>query len=149
MKAVYRKRGRSLVPVDQEGLDILSRLRDERDVTVEIKQARNPRHHRLFFAILKFIVEHTDQFDGIEQAKTAIKVACGEVDPFIDPGTGKTFWITRSINWSAMDQTRFSAFFDRACWVIANRWMPEGTTPESVRAEIEAMIEPSHMRGAA
>lgn len=148
MKAVFRKRGRALVPVDREGLDILSTIRDERDVIVEVRQARHPKHHRLFYAILKFIVEHTE-FDSIEAAKSAIKVACGEVDPVIDPESGKIFWTVRSISYAAMDQTRFSAFFDRACRVITERWMPPGTTPDSVRAEIEAMIEPSHMRGAA
>lgn len=147
-KAVFRKRGRSLVPVDQEGLDLLERIHNERDVLVDVKQPRSIRHHRLFFALLKFMVEHTPYFETIEQAKTAIKIATGEVDTYIDE-RGKTFFILRSISWGSMDQTRFSAFWDRAIFVITDRWMPPGTTEASVRAELEAMVAPSDGRVAA
>ena len=147
-KAVFRKRGRSFIPIDQEGLDVLSHIHDERDVVIEIKQARWPKHHRLFFALLKFMVEHTPYFETIEQAKTAIKIATGEVDTYIDEH-GKTFFILRSISWGSMEQTRFAAFFDRAVFVITDRWMPPNTTEESVRAELEAMVAPNDRRVAA
>lgn len=147
-KAVFRHRGRSLIPVDQEGLDLLESIPNERDAVIEVKARRNPKHHRLFFAILKFMVEHTDHFETIEQAKTAIKIAAGEVDTHIDAETGKVFFILRSINWGAMDQTRFAAFYDRAIYVIANKWMPPGTTEDAVRSELEAMIEPAQARAA-
>lgn len=62
--------------------------------------------------------------------------------PYIDPTNGKTFFVVRSISYAAMDQTRFDAFFDRACFVIAERWMPAGTTSEDVRFEILEMINP-------
>jgi hypothetical protein len=147
--AVFRRRRRSFVPVDQESLDLLDTVAEERDVVLNIKARRNPKHHRLFFAVLKFMVEHTRYFETVEKAKTAIKIATGEVDTYIDSHTGKTFFILRSISWGSMDQSRFSAFFDRAVHVIANRWMPAGTTEESVRAELEAMIEPNDGRAAA
>lgn len=139
-KAIFRKRGRSLVPVDQEGLDVLAALRNERDVEVVLKQPRNPRHHRLLFALLNFITTHSDLFASTEAALTGLKIACGLVDPYIDPASGKTFFVPRSISFSSMDQTAFAAFFDRAVYVVTERWMPAGTTAESVRAEIEAMV---------
>lgn len=141
-KAIFRKRGRMLVPVDQEGLDALAMIRDERDVHVEIKQPRNPKHHRLLFALLKFITTHSDLFASTDAALLGLKIACGMVDPYIDATTGKTFFVPRSISFSSMDQTAFAAFFDRAVYVVTDRWMPSGTTPETVRAEIEAMIAP-------
>jgi hypothetical protein len=147
--AVFRRRRRSFVPVDQEGLDLLESVGEERDVVLNIKARRNPKHHRLFFAILKFMVEHTPYFETVEKAKTAIKIATGEVDTYIDPDSGKAFFILRSISWGSMDQSRFSAFYDRAVHVITSRYMPPGTTEESVRAELEAMIAPNDGRAAA
>ena len=138
--AIFRKRGRAFVPVDQEGLDALSAIRDERDVEITIKQRRNPRQHRLLFALLKFTVEHTDLFTTTEEALLGLKIACGLVDPYIDAESGKTFFVPRSISFASMEQGDFAAFFDRAIYVITERWMPEGTTPESVRAEIETMV---------
>lgn len=149
-KAVFRKTHNGFVPVDDEARELFKRAKDGRDVVIEMTLARNPRHHRLFYAILKFCVMHAvaengeSRFSNIEEAKTAIKIATGEVDPYIDATTGKTFFVLRSISYASMDQARFAAFFDRATFVIADRWMPSGTTPEAVRAEIEAMIEPVH-----
>lgn len=140
--AIFRKRGQTLVPVDQEGLDALAAIRNERDVEITIKQRRNPKHHRLLFALLKFILEHSDLFASTEAALTGLKIACGLVDPYIDATSGKTFFVPRSISFASMEQGDFSAFFDRAVYVVTERWMPAGTTPESVRAEIEAMTTP-------
>lgn len=148
-KAVFKRRGQTLIPTDSEGQDLLAAIRDGREVVVEVRAARNPRFHRLFFAVLNFCVQHCIdretgevRFSSIEHAKTAIKIATGEVDTYIDADSGKTFFIPRSISFASMDETRFAAFFDRAVYVIAERWMPAGTTPESVRAEIEAMVNP-------
>jgi hypothetical protein len=138
--ALFRKRGRAFVPIDQEGLDALAMIRDERDVEITIKQRRNPKHHRLLFACLKFVTEHTDVFASTDAALIGLKIACGLVDPFIDPASGKTFFVPRSISFASMEQGDFAAFFDRAVYVITERWMPAGTTAESVRAEIESMV---------
>lgn len=79
----------------------------------------------------------------------ALKIACGLVDPFIDAKTGKTFFVPRSISFTAMSQDEFNAFFDRAIFVICDRWLPKGTTTESVRREIEMMTDPTHGRAVA
>ena len=159
-RAVFRRRGRTLVPVDQEGLDLLGSIADESDVVVNVGQKRNPKHHRLFFAILNFCVKHAinpetgellfdvaDKKLAIENAKLAVKVASSEIDPFIDPISGKLFWVPRSMAYDAMDETRFSDFFDRAVYIITHRWMPEGTTEQSVRDEIMEMVSPTASYG--
>lgn len=148
VQAVFRKRGNALVAVDQDGLDILSAIRDGRDVMATVKTPRNPKHHRLLFAALKFVVAHADTFQDTENALLALKIACGLVDTYIDADTGKTFFIPRSIAFESMDQLEFNNFFDRAVYVITSRWMPPGTTAESVRKEIEAMVEPLHEKQA-
>lgn len=146
MKAVFKRNGNSLVPVDDEGFELLLKIADGREVMVDVRRARNPKHHRLFFGILKFIVEHTD-LDSIEAAKSALKVATGEVDPVIDAATGKTYFVLRSINWESKDQDEFAAFFDRAVDVITLRWMPPGTVSEDVRREIIALCDGPMMAG--
>lgn len=140
MKVVLRKHNDALVPVDEQGKDLLAAIRHGREVTADVKRARHPKHHRLFFAILKFVVEHTD-LDSIETAKSALKVATGEVDPIIDAMTGKTFFILRSIAWEAKGQDEFEDFFNRAVEVITTRWLPEGTSADDVRHEIIKMAD--------
>ncbi|MDQ2079520.1 DUF1367 family protein [Xanthobacteraceae bacterium Astr-EGSB] len=148
-----RRQGRAgevgLFPVDDEGSDLLAKIRDGRDVGADVVQRRNPRHHRLFFAILKFVKMHSPVMADveIEDIKDAVKLATGYVRRFVDVDTGRVAYVTRSIAWGAMDQTEFNAFFDAACNVIATRWMPEGTTPDDVRRELIEMVDGPHALG--
>lgn len=153
-EAIFRRRAAragevGLFSVDDEGADLLRKLPDSRDVGVVVTRHRNPRHHRLYFAILKFVKMHATNADGeplfedidIETIGAAVKIATGHVRTFVDTTSGKTVFVPKSISWSSMDQTKFAEFFDNACGVIARRWMPPGTTTESVRAELLEMVD--------
>lgn len=135
-----------LFSVDDEGRDLVGKIKDNRDVGADVIQRRNPRHHRLFFAILKFVREHSPIMENVpvKKLKTAIKLATGLVDTFVDVASGKSVCVPRSIAWAAMDQAEFNTFFNDACTVIAQRWMPEGTTAESVRDELILMVDGEH-----
>lgn len=141
-KAVFRKHGNTLIPVDDKGLELLRAIKDERDVMVSVKVARNPKHHRLLFSLLNLIVERTGKFDSTDQALIALKVACGLVDPYLDVHAGKTFFVPRSIAFESMGQDEFTAFFDRGVFVALHRWFPPGTDEAELRAEIESMVDP-------
>lgn len=132
-----------LFPVDDEGAEVCRKLRLDRDVTCEVIQRRNPRHHRLLFAALNFVKMHCATFEAasIDQIKDALKLATGLADTFVDANTGKTYYVLKSISFAAMDQTRFNTFFDAATEVIASRWMPAGTTSEAVRRELIDLVD--------
>lgn len=142
--AAFTRRGNALIPSDEQGRELLSAVRDGREVMVTFKPARNIRHHRLLFAMLKLIVERTNKFDSTENALIALKIACGLVDPFIDAHSGKTFFVPRSISFASMPQNDFSAFFDRATYVAIQRWFPPRTSAVELRAEIELMVAPNY-----
>jgi hypothetical protein len=153
-KAIFKYREarageRGLFAVDEEGLELLGALKPLRDVKVEIKRSRNPQHHRLFFAILKFVQMHCPLFEGrsIDSIKDAVKLATNLAYLRIDRETGRRYYVLRSMSWDAMDQTRFNRFFDDACVAIAQRWMPPGTTPEAVRNELLNMVGGVYISG--
>jgi hypothetical protein len=97
MKIVLQRKGESLVPVDEQGFDLLHKIRDGREVMAEVKRARNPQHHRLFFAILKFMIEHTE-FETPEIVKTALMIATGNVEAktLVVARSGGGFWFGRT-----------------------------------------------------
>lgn len=138
-----------LVPVDDQARELLLAIRKNRDVSVDLTTPRNPRHHRLYFQLVNFIGEHCDLFFGAprEDIHLSLKVAAGLVDTKIDLGSRRIITVPRSIAWASMDQTAFRTFFDDATRVVANRWMPAGTTPESVRAELLSMVDGNFMVG--
>lgn len=138
----FMRRDNSLVPMSEEAEAMLRAVKNGNEIMVSMKPARNIRHHKLLFAMLNLIVQHTGQFSSTDDALVALKIACGLVDPFIDAQSGKTFFVPRSISFSAMPQNDFSAFFDRAVYVVTTRWFPPGTQEADVRAEIESMCNP-------
>jgi hypothetical protein len=149
-KAIYQVRGArekgewGLFPVDEDGIELMKGVKGGREVTAEVKQSRNPRHHRLYWALIRFIRIHSPVMSGFPESRihVALKFRCGLVDEMIDLDSGRRVAIPRSIAWESMDQTEFTKFFDDAVQVIANRWMPAGTTSEAVRAEILDMVDP-------
>lgn len=145
-KIICRKVGRSLVPVDDEGFDALAKVKDGRDVKVEFTMSRNLRHHRLFFAALRFVKMHSPRMCDVPERKLRgiLLIATGYCDTIVDAETGKVGYMPVSMSFESMDQTEFSRLFDSACEVICNRWMPAGTTPKSVRNELIRMVDGQH-----
>jgi Protein of unknown function (DUF1367) len=139
-KACFIKKNGSLFPVDDDGRALLDSLSSTKEVVADVKQARNPRFHRLFFGVLKLLVDNSEQFDNVEQALTAVKIAIGEVDPVVDSKTGKTFWTLRSISFESCDNVRFTRLFERALHTICDRWLV-GTDREELRQQVYALVD--------
>lgn len=138
-----------LFPVDGRGQEVVGRIALGKEVTSEVKQARNTRQLRLFWVIVDFVATHCPMFEGRmkEDIADAIKVATGHTKKLIDVGDGHVHVIPRSIGETNMTQEDFDEFFTAACLVIADRWMPQGTLPASIRAELVALIDGPHMVG--
>ena len=115
------KHNGGLIPADDDAQDVLSKLEKGKEVLVEVRAPRRIRQHKLFFGLLNLLVENSGAFINVEDALKRVKIACGEVDELIDADTGQVFYTLRSIAFASMDQTRFSALFDLAVKVIAER----------------------------
>lgn len=138
-KVVMRRHLAGLLPVDAAGAEVLRKIQAGRDVLVEVKTARNPRQHRLFFALLGLLVDNTDQFASVELALQAVKLGLGEADPIVNAATGEVVYVLRSIAWESMDGTRFGRLFDDAVRLIADRWL--GTDHEELRQNVYLMVD--------
>ena len=149
---ILRKRGASLIPVDDRSRELLAKLKDNRDVKVAITQPRNPQHHRKFFVLVDFVREHAVDRQGNslfehadeETIADAIKIATGYVKRYIDMNTGETWGRPMSINWASMDQTKFNKFYQNAVDVICQRWMPEGSVTEETRKRLIEIVDGEH-----
>lgn len=139
----FVRAGEHLIASTEESAKALEAIKDGKEVLISFRTPRNIRHHKLFFAILKFLQYHSALFENvpIDKIKDAVKLATGLADTFIEAETGRAYYVLRSISFAAMSQHDFRVFFDEAVKVIANRWMPAGTTPEAVRKELEAMVD--------
>lgn len=120
----------ALVPIDQDGQEAFAKLGRTRagHLRVEVKQPRNPDHHRLFFKMLAIVQENlpdylAEVYPTVEALLTAVKIGTGYCDPFIDD-RGNVVYVPRSISYEAMDQTAFRPFYNAAVDLILRRWLP-------------------------
>ena len=115
---------RKLVPADIHAEEFLAEIGHKKEVIVSIRKARNPRHHRLFFALLKKFLDNTEGWNDVEEVLDAVKFSTGHVRRVmrLDRRTGEESYhiVPKSINFASMDQLKFRAFFERAAeWLAA------------------------------
>ncbi len=140
MKFLAAKHLGSLRPVDAAGEEILHRLGNGQLVEIEIRRPRNIRFHRLYFALVTLVWEQLDEtrYPTPEDLHEAIKIAAGLRRRIVLPD-GTIGFIPGSIAFHKMDDTEFSAFFDRVCNLVAKHFLP-GVTDTELKAEVEIMI---------
>lgn len=128
----------TLRPVDQSGVDRIAKLREGQQVEIQIKQARNGRQHRLYWAMIGLVYHQQNRYATQEQLSNAIKCAVGWCDE-IELSSGKVMVTPRSISFSNMPQEQFSEFFDKVIELVVTKILP-GVSDADLRAELEAMV---------
>ncbi len=136
-----RRSGGSLVPAEDEAAELLAKMPEGKDVVVEVRQARNIRAHRLYWALMGLLADNVEWIPHKEAASVMLKIAVHEVDTIIDGRTGEITYVPRSINFESMEQGRFGRFLDRALFVITSRWLP-GNTRIELQQRVFEMIDP-------
>ena len=136
----FVKRRGALWPADIMSDEFMSRVGEGKEIMVTPRRARNPRHHRLLFAMLRKVVENTDQWASEAELLDNLKLATGLAEVRVNLLTGKPYAIPASISFAAMDQTKFAAWFDQAVAILAMRVLR--VAPSELREEIMAMCEP-------
>lgn len=129
----YVRRGGALVPADAHAEELLSSVKDGREILVSVRKARSVRQHRMFFALLATVVANTDDFQTVEELLDAVKIATGHVERRMTID-GAVYLAPKSINFASMQQDDFRAFFDRAVFLLATRVL--GCTPDELTGEV-------------
>lgn len=140
-QAVFVRQDRGFFPVDQDGEEMVAAVADGKQVMGSFRAARNPRHHRMFFALLRVLVDNTDLFAGdTELARRAILTDCRECDLWVHPKTGEVRVEVRSMAFEKMDQRRFARLFDRALYVICTDYLA-GAEAEDIRQKVFEIVD--------
>jgi hypothetical protein len=132
------RRNTGLVPADIHADDFIALIPMGKEVMVTVRRARNPKHHRLLFALLKKVIDNTDQWASIEHLLDEVKLATGLAEVRINLITGKPYAVPGSISFAAMGQDKFEVWFEQAVVILAGVL---GVGAEVLRDEILAMTE--------
>lgn len=132
----FIRRGDKLVPADIHAEDWLREIKDGKEIIVSGRKARNVKHHRLFFALLKKFQENAEGWGDVdlEDILDAVKFQLGYVRR-VRRLDGEFEHRPRSISFASMDQVTFDRFFERAAYHLA---IHLGTDPEALIAEVKS-----------
>lgn len=133
---------RSLVPADRPSEDLLAKVKLGRMVMVKTKTARNPKQHRLLWALAAKIAENHPRFQDAEHVVHELKINTGHVSrrQINVPGLGIVFqeW-PKSIAYESMPQEEFADWFEKVLAYVTKTIWP-GLTSDEIRNEIAEMI---------
>lgn len=134
---LMRKVMGALRPADSQAQDEMAKLTPGQDYRIEVKRMRNPRQHRLYWALIRTVYEHQSRYATQEQLHNALKVAAGYCDEL--EGRNGTVYIPKSISFGNMSQDAFEEFFSSVVRIVTEKVMPH-TSDEELRRELESMI---------
>lgn len=139
-RVLLRKRGFHLVAADPSAETELGHIKDGQTVYVEIRRARNPRQHALYWALIGKLFEHQEACPTRAQYSDKIKCAVGHCD-VTDLGSGRLMMVPKSISFANMPQSEFEQFFAKVVELVTTKIWPH-LTNEELRQEIDAMVNP-------
>jgi hypothetical protein len=138
VKAVFVRRGDAFYPIDEDGRTILNSVKDGRECMGEFRPARNPKHWRLYQAILKLLVDN-EIYANHSAAELELKIVTGEWDTVVTEN-GRVFHVPRSTSYEKMDQATFKRYFDRMIyWLLTKHLI--GANEVALRDQIMEMID--------
>lgn len=100
-----QKRNNSLIPVYSKDIEIMSKIKENDMVSVEVKKARNPRQHALLFALFSCVLDNSQSFKSIDEVLIYAKYKLGLVT--MQTIDGKVIIIPKSIAFENMDNLEF------------------------------------------
>ena len=119
------------VPETDDDAELKRKLKIGKTFEVTITQVRNPRFHRLFFALLncswEFLTEEQQRFfhDSKEKFREALLLATGYSETFYDIKRHAWLEKPRSMAFGNMSESDFSNFYERAKDVIFRYFIAE------------------------
>ena len=140
---VLKDRMGALRAADEQAEEALKKMKAGEYLTADIVRPRNPKFHRLFFALLNVVFtnlpeELEKKIPNIDRLLLHIKLQTDHFDIDSTLG-GKELYIPHSISFAEMDEDKFEVFFARAITVIRKHFLP-GISERELRDSIDAEL---------
>ncbi len=122
---------------DEECIEAMRKIGDGELVKVAWTSPRNIRFHNKLFAMLGIILANQLHYKSMNELLNVCKLGIGHVHVVQTP-KGAVCW-PASISFANMDETQFSAFYERAVdWMLAE--VIPGLQRQHLEAEVEAEL---------
>lgn len=127
LKLLFQKRPSGVfAPADPEADAWAHTVAAGDEVFLKPSRPRNPKHHRLAFALFQFVLDATDRFANVEQLLLWLKLKTGHYQEHVTEA-GELVYVPKSISFAAMSQDSFHAWHAKALEIIRRDLFPAMT----------------------
>ena len=117
-----------LKPADDEATEALKKIKLDTVVSCEVKRQRNYQHHKLYFALLKLVIDNNSKYNNTDDLLFEIKLRMGYCNRIIIDGT--VCYKPKSISFKSMDQDTFNDFYKKSLDIILAHFLTGNTQEE-------------------
>lgn len=137
---LIKARNNSLRPGDEQAEQYLSKIGFAEPVVCTVRRPRNPEFHRKFFSLLQLVYENQERYNNFERFRKEIVMRAGFYEEHVHL-TGKVSYVAKSLAFDSMDETEFSALYDKCCSVIIEHFWPDISQHQLEEAVLDYMSE--------
>lgn len=124
MNLLFQKRPSGVfAPADSEAVEWGHTVGVGDDVFFKPSRPRNPRHHRLAFALFQFVLDATDRFAHVEDLLLWLKIKTGHYQEHITEH-GELVYVPKSISFASLSQDDFQQWHAKALEAIRRELFP-------------------------
>ena len=124
-----------LVPCDERDRDLLSKLKIGKIVSVEVKQSRNIKELRLYFALIHLVFPQQSTWETEDDLDDAIRCAVGHCTK-MTLKSGEIMVRPKRLAFGKLDQMQWRDYFDRVMRLVTTKIIP-GLDAGDLRRELE------------
>lgn len=110
MKMVLLKKDNAFYPYYESDKEISKGYKENTVYIVDIKQPRNIKHHKKYWALCKLVCTNSEAFKNSEQVSDYLKLKSGNIE-YICVNNSVTYIKPKSINFEAMGKKAFEEFW--------------------------------------
>lgn len=100
-----------VVPEFDSDYDTFKKLKRDTTLLFEIRQERNAKFHRKFFALIKMVFDNQEIFQSVEDLRYELTIEAGYFEEYVTFG-GEVKRKAKSISFASMEQKDFEQLYN-------------------------------------
>jgi hypothetical protein len=132
----FKRTLQGLAPADDDAREHLLKYKIGDTLAAEIVKPREHRSIRRYWAMIKLVLDSTDQFKSRYQLHTYLKIRAGHCTSIVNKLSGEVFLIPESIDYATLNEDQFNDVWRRIVDVICEEILP-GVQEHELELEIQ------------
>ena len=114
-----RRNGTALVPADENAAKIIARMKDGQLAAMRLIRGRSAAQNRMYWSVLKCVVEATGRWHTPDELHEALKIATGHCST-VRLVNGRMIKVPGSTSFDEMSQDAFQTYMDAAFRILCD-----------------------------